>query len=512
MRRSARKSVLAQLDYAHPVFDLGAIDAQRRLHIIQGASAPGTAARGPATVSTRTVCEVRPGRGARVAEALAQRELRARRGDGGGRGPGQPPGARPAIGHGAPRAAAAGGARVRLSHRLPDAADARALADGDGALARNRRARWLRATADHGDGGPDALAWVEAMLARAGVDDADGEIWLQTYPRVAGFVFKPVSFWYCHRADGRLRAVVAEVNNTFGERHCYLLDEAGLAWGRTVTARKVFHVSPFCEVEGGTYRFRTARRRAHRRVELDDRRPAARHQRQRPARTAHRRAGPRHAAALMPMLTLGVVARIHWQALRLWLKRVPWYQTARGSVRVASTMTLERPPDEQPAAALASACSPSLARPISTGPRRLRPGAPNARDRAAACIAARRSTGRTPSRQYRSATAVRSARRRRRSCRCTTVGVRARAAQRRHRFAEAYVDGLWTTPDLRALLACVMRQRAVLDDVVYGSFGARCCTAWRTWLNRNTRAGSRRTSTPTTTWATRSTNCGSTRP
>ena len=218
----------------------------------------------------------------------------------------------------------------------------RALArDGDGALARNRRALLGFRDADHGDGGPDALAWVEAMLARAGVDDADGEIWLQTYPRVAGFVFKPVSFWYCHRADGRLRAVVAEVNNTFGERHCYLLDEAGLAWGRTVTARKVFHVSPFCEVKG-TYRFRFARagERIVARVELDD------------------EAGPllvtsvsgqlepltaarvRATLLRMPMLTLGVVARIHWQALRLWLKRVPWYTKPpyAGSVRVASTI------------------------------------------------------------------------------------------------------------------------------------------------------------------------------
>jgi hypothetical protein len=65
-----------------------------------------------------------------------------------------------------------------------------------------------------------------------GVADADGEVWLHTYPRVLGFAFKPVSFWYCHRADGSLAAIVAEVNNTFGERHCYLLAEPGLAWGR----------------------------------------------------------------------------------------------------------------------------------------------------------------------------------------------------------------------------------------------------------------------------------------
>ena len=92
------------------------------------------------------------------------------------------------------------------------------------ALNRHRRALFRFDDRDHGEGGSDALAWLEGLLQREGVDGVDGEIWLQTYPRMAGFVFKPVSFWYCHRADGSLRAVVAEVNNTFGERHCYLLD------------------------------------------------------------------------------------------------------------------------------------------------------------------------------------------------------------------------------------------------------------------------------------------------
>ena len=90
----------------------------------------------------------------------------------------------------------------------------------DPALARNRFGLIGFHDRDHGDGGPDALAWLESMLAAEGVTDADGEVWLQTYPRVLGYVFKPVSFWYCHRADGSLAAVLVEVNNTFGERHC----------------------------------------------------------------------------------------------------------------------------------------------------------------------------------------------------------------------------------------------------------------------------------------------------
>ena len=204
----------------------------------------------------------------------------------------------------------------------------RALARrGDPALARNRSAMLSFHDADHGDGGADALAWVEALLARRGVDGVSGEIWLQTFPRVAGFVFKPVSFWFCHGADGRLRAVVAEVNNTFGERHCYVLDDPALAWGATVEALKVFHVSPFCGVKG-TYRFRFARTadRIVARVELDDEQGpllvTSVSGQTEPLTVARVRA----TLLRMPLLTLGVVARIHWQAVRLWFKRVPWFR------------------------------------------------------------------------------------------------------------------------------------------------------------------------------------------
>ena len=110
------------------------------------------------------------------------------------------------------------------------------------ALRRNRRG-WLSFhDADHGDGRSDALAWLDELLASEGIHDAQGEAWLHCYPRVLGYVFKPVSFWYCHRNDGTLAAIITEVNNTFGERHCYLLDQP--RYGQELTADKVFHVSP----------------------------------------------------------------------------------------------------------------------------------------------------------------------------------------------------------------------------------------------------------------------------
>jgi hypothetical protein len=70
------------------------------------------------------------------------------------------------------------------------------------ALRRNRFGLLSFHDRDHGDGRGDALAWLEELLASEGVADANGEVWLHTYPRVLGYVFKPVSFWHCQRADG----------------------------------------------------------------------------------------------------------------------------------------------------------------------------------------------------------------------------------------------------------------------------------------------------------------------
>ncbi|MGE5451817.1 MAG: DUF1365 domain-containing protein [Acidobacteriota bacterium] len=179
---------------------------------------------------------------------------------------------------------------------------------------------------DHGQGGPDALAWIEQLLSKEGVHDADGEIWLQTYPRVLGHVFKPVSFWYAHRADGSLAAIVAEVNNTFGERHCYLLHGEHVQWGAHIPADKVFHVSPFCEVEG-QYHFRFMRSAHHitARIDLHDANGPLLQTSISGALQPLTPASARAAFWATPFMTWGVVARIHWHALRLWIKRVPFF-------------------------------------------------------------------------------------------------------------------------------------------------------------------------------------------
>ncbi|MGE4244172.1 DUF1365 domain-containing protein [Ramlibacter sp.] len=205
------------------------------------------------------------------------------------------------------------------------------------ALARNRRALFSFRDSDHGEGGADALQWLDDLLASEGIADADGEAWLHCFPRVFGHAFKPVSFWYCHRADGSLRAIVAEVHNTFGERHAYVLDDA--AWGRELRAEKRFHVSPFCEVTGH-YRFRflttPSRERTVVRIDYDDGQGALLQT------SVSGRLQPLTASAIrvallrFPFLGLAIVWRIHWHALRLWLRKVPFIHQPAGPVQRAS--------------------------------------------------------------------------------------------------------------------------------------------------------------------------------
>ncbi|MGH8443731.1 MAG: DUF1365 domain-containing protein [Solimonas sp.] len=180
--------------------------------------------------------------------------------------------------------------------------------------------------ADHGDGSGALRPWAEALLHRHGVELAGGRIRLLAFPRVLGRVFNPLSLWYCEHADGSLRAVIAEVRNTFGEKHSYVLASGGapLPYGPMPEKEKCLHVSPFFAVEG-RYRFALSapgeRLRVHIRLcggrygvlPLLDATVAGE---RRPLRDG---AIVRQVAAL-PWLALKVVGAIHWQALKLWLR------------------------------------------------------------------------------------------------------------------------------------------------------------------------------------------------
>jgi len=100
---------------------------------------------------------------------------------------------------------------------------------------------------DHGyrDGSPLDI-WARETLGKAGLTEFDGRIFLQTFPRVLGYVFNPVSFWYCYKQE-ELKAVICEVNNTFGESHSYVITNQ---YKKNTTLPKEFHVSPFYDIKG----------------------------------------------------------------------------------------------------------------------------------------------------------------------------------------------------------------------------------------------------------------------
>ena len=177
------------------------------------------------------------------------------------------------------------------------------------------------------------MAWARTKLAEAGRHGIDGEVVLQTFPRLLGYVFNPISVWYCYDRAGALRAAICEVSNTFGERHDYVLgsaDNAPITANTRLTADKQLHVSPFCEVRGH-YRFRFVQDAAHCIAHIDYYDGASEIERlilttitgQPVALTAR---ATLRAFLGYPLFTFGVIARIHLQAFKLWRKRVPWFR------------------------------------------------------------------------------------------------------------------------------------------------------------------------------------------
>jgi uncharacterized protein len=174
---------------------------------------------------------------------------------------------------------------------------------------------------DHFTGtGGSLRATVDAYLARHGTDLAGGRVLMLGHARVLGHVLNPLTVFWCHYADGTLAAVIAEVHNTYGGRHAYLLhpDSRGRA-----EASKNFYVSPFLPV-AGRYRLRLPEPGGTLRLGVTlhlGGRPvlAASVTGQRRAYTPWRLAG---CALRYPWVTAQVTALIRWQGLRLAARRV----------------------------------------------------------------------------------------------------------------------------------------------------------------------------------------------
>ncbi|MEL6585423.1 MAG: DUF1365 domain-containing protein [Pseudomonadota bacterium] len=193
-------------------------------------------------------------------------------------------------------------------------------------FSRNRANLTNLSDRDHGGprGDGRGVAWVRDVLADHELDQANGRVLLLAQPRVLGHVFNPVSFWLCHDRQGAVRVIIAEVTNTYGDRHSYLChkdDLSPITRTTTMRAQKCFYVSPFQPVAGEyTFRFDITDEKIG--IWID-------------YRGAHGRllatlSGPRKpmtnralltAALRRPLGSRRVLALIHWQALRLWLKK-----------------------------------------------------------------------------------------------------------------------------------------------------------------------------------------------
>ena len=177
---------------------------------------------------------------------------------------------------------------------------------------------------DHADGRDGNLRHKIAALAADAGCRADGPIRLMTMPRVLGYVFNPLSVYFCHDARGSLTAIVWEVSNTFGGRHSYAIgvDDPDAKVVRQ-HCRKQLHVSPFIDMDI-EYHFRAVQSPDALSLGIVDYdrdgvlMTAAMSARRRPLTDRELLA----AFARMPFSTMKVIAAIHWEAVRLWLKGV----------------------------------------------------------------------------------------------------------------------------------------------------------------------------------------------
>lgn len=202
--------------------------------------------------------------------------------------------------------------------------DAEAEVKAPALFGRNKRGLTSLQDIDHG-GAPGqgrGAAWVRDVLEQYQITGV-AKVELLAQPRVLDYVFNPVSFWLCRRTDGALITVIAEVTNTYGDRHSYLChhpDLAEITRSDQLHATKLMHVSPFQPVEGD-YTFRFDITDAHIGIWIDYGRAtggliATLTGKRQPLGNA----GILRSLLRRPFGARRVMALIHWQALKLWIK------------------------------------------------------------------------------------------------------------------------------------------------------------------------------------------------
>jgi DUF1365 family protein len=178
---------------------------------------------------------------------------------------------------------------------------------------------------DRGDGSARPLREkVETAMRGAGIEPDGGPIWLLTMPRLLGWAFNPISVFYCFRKSGGLAGVLWEVDNTFGERHAYMIAVDGGSEGEILqSCPKNFHVSPFMNMAlDYTFRLRVPDEKLSLAIDVSDPAGVLLTARYRARRSDLTDANLLRIFFSAPLLTLRVVGGIHWEALKLWRKGV----------------------------------------------------------------------------------------------------------------------------------------------------------------------------------------------
>lgn len=193
---------------------------------------------------------------------------------------------------------------------------------------------------DHGplDGTP-LRRWVEQRLVDAGLPVDGGPIRLLCYPRVFGYVFNPLSVYFCYDRDETLRAILYEVSNTFHERHTYVIPVVGNAPVIRQACDKQMYVSPFIEMDC-RYHFRIAPpgEKLSIAIRQEDSEGLLLGASFSGNRSPFTNASVRQCLMSFPLLTVKIMAGIHWEALKLWLKGIKFYRHEPATERIAASV------------------------------------------------------------------------------------------------------------------------------------------------------------------------------
>jgi uncharacterized protein len=191
---------------------------------------------------------------------------------------------------------------------------------------------------DHGDGSGDLRLWVDAQLGAAGIVLAAPKITMLCYPRIFGYVFNPLTVWFCREGD-ELKAILYEVHNTFQERRTYVIRVAPGANAVEQSCAKELYVSPFVPMDCA-YKFHIEPPGEKVIVAIDETDAEG-------LLLKASFAGARkpltdsellRALFAYPLMTLKVTAAIHWEAFKLWAKGVPVFRHRAAAAKVATTI------------------------------------------------------------------------------------------------------------------------------------------------------------------------------